>query len=144
MTLRNRFKRLAANSWEAWVAALAIETAIAFLFNPEALADSAIGQTLHPWDYAWTIGYGLAGVFMLFGLLAPANKQAVGARVELAGLTLFTMGASIQVLAAVALAGLSASVSIGVLLGAIAAAVGRMWALSHPQDPVIYVTPKAV
>lgn len=90
---------LAANAFELLIALLAIFSALAFFIYPDTGTRTAVGQVLHPWDWAWSAGYGVAGVFISYGLIRPWP------RVELAGLWLLGAAIAINAVAVVSLAG---------------------------------------
>jgi len=85
------WRNLQANAFEACIAAMCMISGITTFLQPESLANSVVGRTLHPWDYLWTVMFMLSGVLILVGLSVPHRTlgrrfpiEAQGA--ELAGL----------------------------------------------------------
>lgn len=113
----------AANSFELFVALLSINAGIAFLLSPDDLEHAAVGQLLHPWDFAWNVLYIVGGVLIVLGL----TRARV--RVELAGLWLFASALAIADMAVVAAAGVMAAAAVAVYTAALLACVTRIWTL---------------
>ncbi len=131
-----RFRRLAANSFEVWIATAAIQTAITFLIKPEALTDSAIGRVLHPWDFVWNLSYGVAGVILIAALVRFRIDW------ELVGLVLICGALAIQVTSLVSIGGWAVTTTVDLDVGFVLCAAGRVWSLLHGRDRVVLSRPE--
>lgn len=114
----------AANSFELFVALLSINAGIAFLLSPDDLEHAAVGQLLHPWDFAWNVLYVVGGLLIVVGLM----RRSV--RVEVAGLWLFASAVAIADLAVIAVAGLVGAAAVAIYTAAFLACASRIWTLT--------------
>jgi hypothetical protein len=122
----SRGRLFLATGFEAAIAFAAVLSALVFLAAPDVLRQSPVGRVLHPWDYVWSVGYGLAGLTILFGLFTLKPQW------EIAGLALFAGAIFVNLVAVVSLGGWRGFTTDVLLVGFIAASVARIWVLFHP------------
>lgn len=104
-TVRIRLAYVADHAIEAWLALAAAITGVDFFVETPHYERTAIGTALHPWDYAWSGGYALAGLLVCFGLYRMHPRD------EAAGLVLLGTAFAINLVATIAVAGTSALVA---------------------------------
>jgi hypothetical protein len=111
---------LAAHAFELFTASLAIFAAAAFFAQPDQLARSAVGQAVHPFDYAWNVSYGLGGILVTVGILRRAEW------LEVAGLSFFAGAVLVNGVAIFLERGLTGLASAPPLIGFAIASVSRI------------------
>jgi hypothetical protein len=92
---RRSFRRghFLGNAFEAWAALAAFLTGLVFLLEPQALSNSAVASSAGALAALWGLLYAGGGLLVLIGLWVPS------ARVELAGLALFSSSAMVDAIA---------------------------------------------
>lgn len=136
------WRNLQANAFEAMLAAMCIISGISTFAQPESLANSVVGRTLHPWDYLWTGMFFFAGVLILVGLSVPHRTvgkkfrlEAQGA--ELAGLIFLGTTLVINAVAAVYVNGFTPGLAIYVAVAL--ACVYRCRVILSPEIELVPV-----
>lgn len=72
------WRNLQANAFEAMLAAMCIISGLTTFFQPEQLANSVVGRTIHPWDFLWTAMFFLSGILIMIGLSVPNKSVGQG------------------------------------------------------------------
>lgn len=68
-----------AHVFELLLAVLSVLAACAFFFDPDALRRTAVGEAVHPFDWAWNVTYMIGASAIIFGLLRPSPRfEALG------------------------------------------------------------------
>lgn len=111
-----RLRYLEANIWELFIGFLVAVTALNYFLSPPP------GGVQSPEAY-WEILYGVGAAMIFLGLLT------ISLRIEVAGLSLFAGGATVNALRDVQLSGLDAWVQILILSVFAAAAVVRAYTI---------------
>jgi len=114
---------LAANAFELFIGLLAVLAVLQFIFEPNALYESTVGQVVHPLDYAWMTLYGISGIAIVVGL---CFRQV---SIEVAGLLGFSFGVSVQLVALISLVGNQSVIGICSLIALILAGLVRAFFL---------------
>lgn len=118
-----------ANVFELLIAFFSLLAAVSFALNPAERRATAVGQTLAPYDWLWNIGYGLAGLLIVWGVLR------IRPRIEVAGLALLAGFVGINATAVIAVGGLRGWYTLGTYVSVIAACFIRARVLFVASRP---------
>lgn len=104
--LRDRRRAyLEAHVFELLIGVLSVVTAVTFFAEPGDLSRTAIGQSVHPFDYGWNALYLAGGALITLGLARPSY------RLEAAGLLMLAGAVTAGAVALIDVAGATAGVA---------------------------------
>lgn len=117
-----------ANVFALWLGAALIVGGIVFLAIPKIRNGSSVTQTVGWLDWAWSMSYLVAGVFVVWGILS------ISLRLEVAGKTLLATTIAIQATATLHYRGSIAVPGALISYGLAAACLIRVYVLVHARN----------